>query len=75
MMADIISEEAFDVEYKKAAFLKWQQYMSENLPVIPTLFRYELVGVNNRVKNYTIDANSPLSWADVELTADEPVKE
>ena len=75
LMADIISEEAFDVEYKKAAFLKWQQYMSENLPVIPTLFRYELVGVNNRVKNYTIDANSPLSWADVELTADEPVKE
>ena len=75
LMAAISSEEAFDLNYKREAFVKWQQYFSEQVPAFPTLYRYSLTGVNNRVRNYTIDPNSTLTWADVELTADAPVAE
>ncbi|MDO4775061.1 MAG: oligopeptide ABC transporter substrate-binding protein [Aerococcaceae bacterium] len=71
----LTSDESFDLAFKKKAFREWQQYMVDAVPAFPTLYRYALVGVNKRVKNYTIDTNSDLSWADVELTADKPLVE
>ena len=72
LLAAINSDDSFDDEFRKQAFNDWQAYFMEELPVIPTLFRYSVVGVNNRVKNYDIKVGSDLTWVDVALTADAP---
>ncbi|MBD3949346.1 oligopeptide ABC transporter substrate-binding protein [Tuanshanicoccus lijuaniae] len=72
LLAAIASDKAFEDDFRKKAFSDWQKYMMEELPVIPTLFRYGIEVVNNRVKNYDTQIGSDLSWADVELTADKP---
>lgn len=76
-MADFISAEAFDEEFQRNTFVEWQKYFSEEAPVIPTLFRQEVMPVNNRVKHYDY-ANNPaddFGWHTVEVTADAPVSE
>ncbi|MGX7099951.1 oligopeptide ABC transporter substrate-binding protein [Globicatella sanguinis] len=72
LLAAINSDDSFDDEFRKQAFNDWQAYFMEELPVIPTLFRYSVVGVNNRVKNYDMKVGSDLTWVDVALTADAP---
>lgn len=76
-MADFTSAEAFDEEFQRNTFVEWQKYFSEEAPVIPTLFRQEVMPVNNRVKHYDY-ANNPaddFGWHTVEVTADAPVSE
>ena len=76
-MADFTSSEAFDEEFQRNTFVEWQKYFSEEAPVIPTLFRQEVMPVNNRVKHYDY-ANNPaddFGWHTVEVTADAPVSE
>jgi peptide/nickel transport system substrate-binding protein len=55
LLSEGLSAKAFDTKYRKSVYDKWQQLMYEDAPVIPTFFRYQIVPVNNRVKNYTID--------------------
>jgi len=74
LLAAIDSPEAFDSEYRAGKFREWQEYMSENAPIIPTQYRLELRPVNNRVKSYDIDYSSDFDWNEVELTAEEPAK-
>lgn len=66
----INSAEAFDTEFKFAAFNEWQEHMFENVPVIPTLWRSEVFAVNNRVKNYDITYGTTDGWEAVELTSE-----
>lgn len=76
-MADFTSAEAFDEEFQRNTFVEWQKYFSEEAPVIPTLFRQEVMPVNNRVKHFDY-ANNPaddFGWHAVEVTADAPVSE
>ena len=54
LLAEGISEEAFDVEKRKEIYNEWQQLMTDEVPVFPTLYRSVLVPVNNRVLNYAI---------------------
>ncbi|WP_404454638.1 oligopeptide ABC transporter substrate-binding protein [Oceanobacillus kapialis] len=54
-----LSEESFDIEHRKEVYNEWQQFMVEEVPVFPTLYRSVLVPVNNRVQNYSI----ALDWA------------
>ncbi|MBG9982274.1 oligopeptide ABC transporter substrate-binding protein [Aerococcaceae bacterium DSM 111020] len=68
------SDEAFDPDFKDEAFKEWQAYMHEEAPVFPTLFRHELTGVNQRVKNYDIQIGTDLSLHELELTAEEPIQ-
>ncbi|MGM9988354.1 MAG: oligopeptide ABC transporter substrate-binding protein [Bacillaceae bacterium] len=49
-----ISPEAFEEKYRVDVYKEWQQYVHDEVPLIPTLFRYELIGVNNRVKGYDV---------------------
>lgn len=74
LLANIDSPEAFDTEYRAGEFRKWQEYMTENASIIPTMYRYELVPVNKRVKNYSIDYAESTELQDLELTAEEPIK-
>lgn len=72
LLDKINSADSFDPEYKFQAFKDWQEHMFENVPVIPTLWRKEVFGVNNRVKNYEITYGKTDGWEIVELTADNP---
>ncbi|WAA11781.1 oligopeptide ABC transporter substrate-binding protein [Fervidibacillus halotolerans] len=68
------SEKALDPEYRKEVYDKWQQLMIDNPPVIPTLYRYALTAVNNRVKNYTLENGTDWGLEDISLTSDTPFK-
>jgi len=70
----IDSPEAFDQSYRAEQFRIWQQYMAEKAPVIPLQFSYEIVPVNKRVKNYSIDFENPTELHEIELLAKEPIK-
>ncbi|WP_342526010.1 oligopeptide ABC transporter substrate-binding protein [Chryseomicrobium sp. FSL W7-1435] len=74
LLQAIDSEEALDAEYRGEQFRAWQEYMAEVSAVIPMQFRYELMPVNNRVKNWDFGYDTDFDYIDVELTADAPVK-
>ncbi len=73
IMARGVSKEAFDVEYRKEVYKEWQQFMVDEVPVFPTLYRSIVVPVNNRVLNYSIEEG----WANLHelaLTQEEALK-
>ncbi|MGM9923843.1 MAG: oligopeptide ABC transporter substrate-binding protein [Bacillus sp. (in: firmicutes)] len=71
LLAAIDSKEASDVEFRAKAFKEWEEYMAEQVPVIPTQFRTELFPVNKRVKGVNLDYSVyPLNLNEWELTAD-----
>lgn len=74
VLTNIDSPKAFDAKYRAEEFRKWQEYMSDVAAVIPLQFRYELIPVNKRVKNYNIDYANGTELQELELVADEPVK-
>lgn len=74
LLLDIDSPEALDPKYRAEAFGKWQEFMSDNAATVPMYFRTEIIPVNKRVKNWTIDYLAKDGIEKVELTADEPVK-
>ncbi|WP_026907815.1 oligopeptide ABC transporter substrate-binding protein [Paucisalibacillus globulus] len=67
------SNEAFDLDYRKQVYSDWQQHMADNIPLFPTLYRSVLVGVNNRVINYSMDPASDLRRYDIGVTQEAPV--
>ena len=74
LLAAIDSPEAFDSEFRAGKFREWQEYMSENVPIIPTQYRLELRPVNDAVKYYDIDYSGDFDWNQVELISEDPVK-
>ncbi|HLR52939.1 MAG TPA: oligopeptide ABC transporter substrate-binding protein [Candidatus Avamphibacillus sp.] len=73
LLADGVSEEAFDVEYRQKVYNEWQEYMVEEVPVFPTVYRAELVPVNNRVHNYAIGDGTGVYLYEIEVTQEEPM--
>lgn len=71
---NIDSKEAFDSEYRSQQFRAFQEYMAEEVPVIPMQFRSEIVPVNKRVKNYNIDYANETELHELELVSEQPVK-
>lgn len=78
ILAKINSADAFDPEFKFAAYQEWQEHMFENVPVIPTLWRKEIFAVNNRVKNIDITYGTTTgnlgNLETVGVTAEAPVQ-
>ena len=74
ILAKINSVEAVDKDYRSKAYKEFANYMFENVPVVPTLFRKSIVAVNNRVKKWDITPGNNFTIFDVELTAPEPIK-
>ena len=74
ILAKINSFEAVDKDFRSKAYKEFANYMFENAPVVPTLFRKGIVAVNNRVKKWDITPGSVFTVKDVELTAPEPIK-
>jgi peptide/nickel transport system substrate-binding protein len=73
LLADGHSEKAFDHAYRKNAYDEWQKYMNDEMPIIPTLFRSIIYGVNNRVTDYTVDPkDTSFVWSKVGVSSDTP---
>ncbi|MEG0411088.1 MAG: oligopeptide ABC transporter substrate-binding protein [Vagococcus sp.] len=64
----IDSEKSFDGEYRKKAFKDWQEYVNEEAYVIPTLFRDQVLPVNEKVTNFNWAYDTKTNpWASVGL--------
>ncbi|WP_124057681.1 oligopeptide ABC transporter substrate-binding protein [Vaginisenegalia massiliensis] len=70
----IMSDKSFEKDFRVKAFQDWQKYVMEELPVIPTLYRYELTAVNNRVSQWDVKTGSDLPLSEIELLSDKPIK-
>ena len=78
LMAETSSPKTLeDPNYKAEAYKKWQEYYIDQAVEVPLTFRYEIVPVNKRVKNYYIGRDLDLKGKGIqqwELTAAEPIK-
>lgn len=76
LLKEGISSKAFDENYRKDVYNKWQELVSDEVPLIPTLFRFGLEGVNNRVKGYDLTPGEGFQGhlQDISVTSAEPVK-
>ncbi|MCZ0703631.1 peptide/nickel transport system substrate-binding protein [Natronobacillus azotifigens] len=74
LLARGLSEEAFDHAYRQEVYSEWQEFMVEEIPVFPTVYRAILVPVNNRVVNYNIPTNagSEIYRYQIGVTQEEP---
>ncbi|MCL6602525.1 MAG: oligopeptide ABC transporter substrate-binding protein [Paenibacillus sp.] len=70
LIAEGISEKAFDVPTRKDIYKQWQKFMVEEIPVFPTLYRAKVVPVNNRILNYTIGQGSDIYLNQLAVSAD-----
>ena len=73
MLAEGVSEEAFDVEKRQEIYKEWQEFMVEEVPAFPTLYRSEIVPVNNRVHNYSIGDGTGMYRYDIAVSEEEPI--
>ncbi|USK71426.1 oligopeptide ABC transporter substrate-binding protein [Peribacillus asahii] len=70
-----VSVEAFNNEYRAEVYKEWQALIKEEAPLIPTLFRYGFLGVNERVRDLELEAGSVhVDWSKVAVTAEKPIK-
>jgi len=74
ILDDIDSKESLDINHRKEAFRKFEEYMFEQATTIPTVAITEIVPVNKRVKNYNVDYANETQYHEIELTADAPLK-
>ena len=72
LLAEGLSDDAFDTEYRKEVYSEWQELMVEEIPVFPTVYRSLIVPVNNRVTNYAIGAGTGVYRYEIGVTQDEP---
>ncbi|WP_440897337.1 oligopeptide ABC transporter substrate-binding protein [Amphibacillus sp. Q70] len=74
LLAEGLSEDAFDVEYRQEVYSEWQELMVEEIPVFPTVYRAILVPVNNRVHNYgaSFDKFPEAQRHQIAVTQEEP---
>lgn len=69
LLKSINSQKAFNEDYRKQQFYKWQKYMNEEAYVIPLNFDYQTVPVSKKVKNFTLDTEKSYTlWENVGLT-------
>lgn len=55
-LADLVSEESFDQEYRTEVFHEWQEFFMDEIPTVPTFWRTELQLVNDRVSAFSHDS-------------------
>ncbi|QQK09038.1 oligopeptide ABC transporter substrate-binding protein [Miniphocaeibacter halophilus] len=76
---NMASENAFDSEFRKQAYKDFDKAMFDAASTVPTMYRIAQYVVNDRIKyfdwSYPYGQENPFTWADIELTADAPIKE
>ncbi|HLR01256.1 MAG TPA: oligopeptide ABC transporter substrate-binding protein [Virgibacillus sp.] len=73
LLEEGVSEDSFDVDHREEVYNDWQELMVDEVPVFPTLYRSEIIPVNNRVLNYSIDDDEDLYRYEIELSEEEPI--
>lgn len=74
LLAKGVSVDAFDQKFRQDVYAEWQEYMIEEIPVFPTLYRAVLVPANKRVGNLDIATGSDFTWNKLTLTEDKALK-
>lgn len=73
LLAAGTSEKAFDIEYRKGIYDEWQELVTDEAWLSPTLYRYDLIMLNNRVTNFTmapgLENSLPWVWGVTEESA------
>lgn len=77
---DKISASNTSDEERAQAYKDFEKVMEENVPLIPTLYREALMPVNKRVKKFDTryvqeQDKDDFRWNQLELLADQPIKE
>lgn len=70
LLQAIDSKASFDDKERKKAYDEWQEYMFEQAPVIPILYRNEIMPVDDRVKSFTWNYEETKDFYTIELTAE-----
>lgn len=73
LLAEGLSEKAFDKEYRLKVYKEWQELMVQEVPVFPTLYRAKVVPVNNRVHNYYIGDGTDMYVYNIAVSADKAI--
>jgi peptide/nickel transport system substrate-binding protein len=73
LLEEGVSEDALDMDYRIDVYSEWQELMVEEIPVFPTLYRAEIIPVNNRVINWSIAPGSEIYRSDIAVTQEEPI--
>ncbi len=72
----IASNESLDDKVRLEAYHNFEKALNDEAPMIPMLFSYIYLPVNNRVKQYNFslsDDGSHWGWNNIELTAEKPL--
>ncbi|MFD3258968.1 oligopeptide ABC transporter substrate-binding protein [Paenibacillus lentus] len=72
LLEEGVSEKAFDVATRQAIYKEWQQFMLEEIPVFPTLYRSEIVPVNKRILNFAIGDGTGIYLHELAVSQDKP---
>jgi len=70
LLEEGVSEESFDLDHRIDVYNEWQELMVEEIPVFPTLYRAALVPINERLLNYTIDAEDTKNLHEIGIKAE-----
>ncbi|SET51575.1 peptide/nickel transport system substrate-binding protein [Oceanobacillus limi] len=73
LLAEGVSDAAFDLEYRQEVYNEWQELMVEEVPAFPTLYRSVVVPVNNRVVNYGIGDGTGIYLNELGVTQEDPI--
>jgi peptide/nickel transport system substrate-binding protein len=73
LLAEGVSEDAFDLEYRQEVYNEWQQLMVDEVPVFPTLYRAVLNPVNNRIHNYAIGDGHGVHLYELAVSEESPI--
>jgi peptide/nickel transport system substrate-binding protein len=74
LLKKINSPESADLNYRVDAFKEWQKLIMEEAALFPLDYRYEMKGVNTRVKDYDMSFDTKLGLHDLTVTSDKPEK-
>lgn len=69
LLKAIDSKESFNSKTRKENYDAWQKYMYEQAVVVPTLYRNEVMPVNNRVKGFDWSYGDVKGFYGIELTS------
>lgn len=69
LINSLSSKEAFDENYRREQFYKWQEYMNKEAYIVPVSFTHDTITVSKKVKGMTLDVTKSNDlWKDIALT-------
>lgn len=74
LIAAGLSNEAFDLDYRRDVYRQWHELMIDELPVIPLTYRVDVIPINKRVTGVSVDPdvkNYRYQWG---VTEEEPFR-